>query len=164
MFVVSVKSSKKKITLMLMAMGVLLLIAIGLGVNKMVQSTLASGTNSSASNNEERCAFLSQFGWEVSPEPIEVKEVVIPAEFDEVYNKYNEIQKNQGFDLEKYASMRVKRWTYEVKNYPGYENSSAIRANLLVYDSMVIGGDISCIELNGFMHGFEKENTAVAEQ
>ena len=32
----------------------------------------------------------------------------------------------QGFDLKTYSGMRVKRWTYSVKNYPGHENKNYI--------------------------------------
>ncbi|MBR2893486.1 MAG: DUF4830 domain-containing protein, partial [Clostridia bacterium] len=46
-------------------------------------------------------------------------------------------------------------WSYEIKNYPGYENTDGvIRGNILVYDGIVIGGDICSIELDGFMAGF----------
>ena len=45
-------------------------------------------------------------GWEISDDPIEVKETVIPPEFDETYNKYNELQKTQNFNLEKYKNTR----------------------------------------------------------
>jgi len=91
-----------------------------------------------ASDTKERVAFLSQFGWEVSEDPLEVAEVIIPTEFDETYKAYNDIQKKQGFDLEKYKGTRVKRWTYEIKNYPGYAgNSGCIRANILVCDGNV---------------------------
>ncbi len=91
-----------------------------------------------------------------------VAEVIIPSEFDDTYKAYNEIQKKQGFDLEKYKGSGVKRWTYEIKNYPGYaEDSGCIRANMLVCDGKVIGGDICSVELDGFMHGFQvKENAA----
>ena len=82
--------------------------------------------------------------------------LIIPPEFDEVYEKYNAIQKEQGFDLTKYQGKRVKRWTYAIKNYPGYAaDSGCIHANLLVYEGQVIGGDVCSVELNGFMHGFD---------
>ena len=87
-------------------------------------------------------------------EPLEVKEIIIPAEFDDVYEKYNDIQKEQGFDLTAYCSKRVKKWTYKVTNYPNYEGSDCIRATLLVFDGKVIGGDVCSVELDGFMHGF----------
>ena len=85
-----------------------------------------------------------------------VKEIIIPQEFDDVYNQYNIIQKQQNLDLERYKGARVKCWSYNVKNYPGYENSEGvIRANMLIFDGVVIGGDISSTELSGFMHTFD---------
>ena len=108
-----------------------------------------------ASTADERVAFFSQFGYEISDDPLEVKEVVIPTEFDETYEKYNEIQKSQGLDLSKYKGKRVKMWSYAIKNYPGYETTDGtIRGNILVYEGVVVGGDISNIELDGFMRSF----------
>ena len=118
--------------------------------------------------NEERITFFSQFGWQINPEPIEVKEIIIPQEFDEVYENYNSIQKQQGLDLELYKGMRAKFWSYEILNYPGYENSDGvIRGNLLIYDGIVIGGDVSDIRLDGFMHTFfipSEESTVLSTQ
>lgn len=161
MFVFSVKSDKIKI---------LALIVVGITAGVVLahvhgaQSSVSNmnGIVLKASNAEERVAFLSQFGWKVDEDPLEVAEVVIPTEFDETYSAYNEIQTEQGFNLEKYKGARVKRWTYVIKNYPGYsETSECIRANILVYEGNVIGGDICSVELDGFMHGFEvKENAA----
>ena len=114
--------------------------------------------NYKATNNKERLIFISQFGWDVENEPDEVCEIIIPQEFDEVYNKYNAIQLKQGCDLRDYSGKRVKRWTYIIKNYPGYdETDTCVRINLLIYDGMVIGGDVSSTELSGFMHTFQKE-------
>ena len=108
-----------------------------------------------ASTAEERIAFFSQFGYEISEDPLEVKEVVIPTEFDETYENYNEIQKSQGLDLSKYKGKRVKMWSYAIKNYPGYETADGtIRGNILVYNGVVVGGDVSNIELGGFMVSF----------
>ncbi len=109
--------------------------------------------NLSAATNEERVAFLEQFGWEVKAEAVQVKDVVIPAEFSDVYKKYNEIQTAQGFDLSDYHGKQVKQYAYAVTNYPGYEGE--VRANLLVYAGNVIGGDICSLTLDGFMHGFK---------
>ena len=114
--------------------------------------------NYKAGNNKERLSFVSQFGWEVESEPDEVSEIIIPQEFDDVYNNYNEIQLQQKCDLRDYCGKRVKRWTYIIKNYPGYtETDTCVRINLLIYDGMVIGGDVSSTELSGFMHTFQKE-------
>ncbi len=160
MFVVSLKKDNIK----RLVIGILILAVIVAGGYFLLtgdndedeDAASKNGISLKASDNAERIAFLSQFGWEISEDPIEVCEVIIPDEFDDTYENYNEIQKQQNMDLSKYKGERVKKWTYEVKNYPSMENSDGvIRANLLVYNSVVIGGDICSIELDGFMHTFE---------
>lgn len=170
MFVISVKSDKlKKIFVTAL---IFLLTVIGGLVYVSKQEVLPASTigsiNMKATDNAERVAFFSQFGFEVNEEPLEVKEIVIPAEFDENYNKYNEIQKKQGLDLEPFKGVRVKYWSYEILNYPGYENSDGrIRGNLLIYNGIIVGGDISDIALDGFMHTFfipSEESTDLSTQ
>ena len=104
--------------------------------------------------NDDRIAFLTSFGWDVSSTPLEIEEVTIPEEFDETYSTYNELQKQQACDLEKYKGKKVKRYTYEVLNYPTEEKG--VTANLLIYKNEVIGGDICSSNFEGFMHGFRK--------
>ena len=104
--------------------------------------------------NEDRIAFLKQFGWEVDPDAKESAEVTIPAEFDKIFTGYNEIQKRQGLDLSEYRKKKVTRYTYEVTNYQGAEG--VVYANILVYRNRVIGGDICSADVSGFIHGFEK--------
>ena len=155
MFVYSIKSRQIKLFLLI---AFVVVTAISLFVLSRESTDVANNdkSNIKASTESERLSFISQFGWEVDEDPVEVCEVIIPTEFDETYTQYNEIQTKQGFDLKNYSGMRVKRWTYSVKNYPGYENKNYIRLNVLVYEGLVIGGDVSSIELEGFMHGFEK--------
>lgn len=159
MFVVSFKSSKVKL-IALAAAGIALIAALVFaGTSKLTRQTVASGgIDYSGADNESRVRFISGFGWDIDTEPLEVREVLIPNEFDEVYSKYNEIQKAQKLDLEKYKGARVKRWTYAVNNYDGMGDKAkgTIRINLLVYDGRIIGGDVCSVELDGFMHGFEK--------
>lgn len=154
MFVFSVKSSKLKIALT--AFAAVLAVAAVVILASREKPAVSDGTISlKASNAEERTAFLSQFGWEIDEDPAEVAEVLIPAEFDEVYEKYNAIQKEQELDLLPYAGKRAKRWTYNIKNYPGYEGrDGVVQANILVYEGAVIGGDVCSTELGGFMQGF----------
>ena len=104
--------------------------------------------------NEERIAFLSQFGWKTGENPIEEVEVTIPENFDKVFTGYNEIQKRQGLDLSKYKGKKVIRYTYEITNY---ENANGkVYANIIVYRNKVIGGDICSANVGGFIHGFSK--------
>ena len=107
-------------------------------------------------DNDDRNEFLSQFGWKVEDEPLETVEVVIPTEFDTVFAGYNEIQKAQGLDLGKYTKKTVTRYTYEVTKYPDYNGT--VHANVIVYRNRVIGGDICTADVDGFIHGFEKNN------
>ena len=113
------------------------------------------GISLKAGTQEERVAFLSQFGWKINEDPVEVAEVMIPAEFDETYEKYNALQKMQDLDLSIYAGERVKQYTFTILNYPGYEQSDTVRANLLIFNGLVIGGDVSCIEQGGFTQTFD---------
>ena len=103
--------------------------------------------------NEDRIAFLAQFGWEVDAEPIEATTVAIPREFDKVFSAYNELQRAQGLDLTAQSGRTVERYTYTVKNYSGYDG--VVLANLLVHRGRVIGGDICAAENGGFLHGFK---------
>ncbi len=155
MFIYSFKATKKKIALILFA---LVAATAALIMFLMPNSTDADKTAVSykAEDAAQRIAFLSQFGWKISEDPIEVSEVIIPSEFDKAYLQYNEMHKAQGLDLEPYKGMRAKRWTYDILNYPGYEGKSGyVQANLLVYEGRVIGGDICSLEQNGFMQGFD---------
>lgn len=105
-------------------------------------------------DNEDRIEFLAQFGWECAETPMEEVTINIPAEFDKIMKTYNEIQKQQGLDLEKYKGKEVTRVTYEISNYP--EAEGKVLANIILYKNRVIGGDICTTDVNGFIHGFAK--------
>lgn len=153
MFVYSVKSNQIKVLLLV---GFVLFTAVSLFIlsNESQETASQNDVNLSAETHKERMEFISQFGWQVDEEPVQVKEVIIPQEFDDVYTAYNDIQRSQGFDLTEFAGERAKCWTYTVKNYEGYENQECIQINIMVYDGQVIGGDVCSVELDGFMHGF----------
>ena len=108
-----------------------------------------------ASNNEERRAFFTQFGWEVSEEPVAVSEVVIPENFDQAMENYNAVQKKQGLDLSKYRGKRAWLYTYRVDNYPERDD---VLASLLIVGDKLVGGDITATGENGFVHGFALES------
>jgi hypothetical protein len=106
-------------------------------------------------SNEDRINFLKQFGWEVESEPIKEQQVTIPKDFDKVFAAYNEIQRKQGLDLASFKKKTVMRYTYTVTNYPDYEGE--VYVNIIVYKNRVIGGDVCSADVNGFVHGFERE-------
>ena len=157
MFVYSVKTSKAKMIIIaaviVAAAGVLVFFG---GRGRGAETAQDGAISYKAEDSAQRLAFLSQFGWRIAEDPAEVSEVIIPQEFDKGYTEYAEMNKAQGLDLSLYKGVRAKRWTYNVLNYPGYENrSGVVQANLLIYEGRVIGGDICSLEQGGFMQGFD---------
>lgn len=159
MFVFSVHKRQIKMAVLVLCIAVVA-VAFFVVSKQGVEAAKEAQMNVRAATAEERIAYLSQFGWSVEDDPIEVSEVIIPETFDDTYTQYNELQKAQDFDLTVYAGKRVKRWIYRVTNYPGFENRDCIQATLLVFDGQIIGGDICSTEIDGFMHGFVKDATA----
>ncbi len=86
---------------------------------------------------EERGAYLTSLGWEYGDET--EKEITVPAVFNEVYENYNAVQKQQGFNLEKYKGKGAVIYTYPITNF---KNNSNVIANLIVCDSVLIGADL----------------------
>ena len=71
-----------------------------------------------AGTNEERIAYLLSLGWEVEPAPVLEQEITLPKEFPEVLQNYNEMQRQQGFDLQDYTGKKVILYTYRITNHP----------------------------------------------
>lgn len=105
------------------------------------------------STNEGRVKFLQDFGWQVAASPVESSQVKIPKETSEVFDRYNTLQKSQGYDLTQYAGKAVMRFVYKIENYPGA--TEPVYATLLVYKNQVIGGDITDTAANGQIRGFK---------
>ena len=107
--------------------------------------------------NDQREEYITSLGWEFKTNCDE-KQVQIPSEFNDVYTRYNEIQKSQGFDLEPYKGQEVTVYTYNITNYAGYENRDCIYANLIVCNNMLIGGDVCSTSVSdGFMQALKKQ-------
>lgn len=109
-----------------------------------------------ATDNAGRIAYLASFGWEVEEEPWEILEIVIPEEFDNAYEQYNQLQIKQGFDLTRWHGKTARRYTYRILNYPA--PTDTVYANLIICDQQIIAGDVSSVALNGFMHGLVYES------
>lgn len=153
MFVLTAKLSKTKLIAaiaVLAAAVIALILLLGGGGGDSAAETSAP----KAGSNDERVAFLATFGWSVNAEPTQAQRVTIPAdESDEVFARYNKLQKSQGYDLSAYAGKEVMRYVYEVLNYP--DATDPVYATVLVYDKHVIGGDVTCSAKGAPMHGFE---------
>ena len=150
MFVFSVKTSKKQILSMLVCVVMLIAILVVVIVWPGGETDAQTYSPVTAADDGGRIAFLEELGYEVNPQCLEVREVLIPDEFDEVFRQYNDLQKTAGMDLEPYQGRRVKCWTYAVVNHP---QDSSVQAHLYVYKDKIIGGDVASTVLDGFMTG-----------
>lgn len=154
MFIYTAKLHRKRLILGVVALVLVcgLLAAIA-GFHSLwgAQSVSATMSPTSVKTNEDRIAYLKQFGWTVTPEAITVEELQMPETFDASLDEYLAVQTEQGFDLSKYAGKTVKRYTYGITNYPG--GASDIMAGLLVYKNTVIGGDVFSSETGKILHG-----------
>lgn len=153
MLIMTAKVPKRKLTWGVAAAALLCCCAIALNFGHAVREVSASGLPSpkGVKSAQDRIDYLSAYGWQVSEEPIATQELFIPEELDDSYDEYVALQSQQGFNLEKYTGKRVKRYTYEVLNYPTGE--TGVQANLLLYKNTVIGGEILSPQLDGFLHG-----------
>ena len=155
MLVMTAKVDKKKIA-MILAAAVALIVAIALlaggGDSQPTASTNVTG-------NDARVAFLKSFGWDVAASPTESSQVKIPESASEVFDRYNALQKSQGYDLSAFAGKTVMRYVYKVNNYPGA--TEPVYATLLVYKNQIIGGDVTDTAAKGVVRGFKmpKENS-----
>jgi len=102
-------------------------------------------------SNEDRIAYLKEYGWQVNDQPLATQELIVPDSFDDSYADYLALQTQQGFALEKYVGKRVKRYTYEITNYPTGEQG--VQVNLLICKNTVVGGEVLSARLDGFLHG-----------
>lgn len=101
------------------------------------------------STNAERVEFLNEQGWIVHPDPISKEEVVVPLVYEGIYADYAELQKQQGFDLEKYQGSEVMVIKYQVLNYPDYPEN--VTATMMICNDRLIGGDVSLETEDGFV-------------
>ena len=100
---------------------------------------------------QQRQALISELGWQAGEAPENHKTITIPEQFDDVYEGYNELQKEQGFDLSKHKGAKAELYTYEIYNYP--DHPDCMRLTLIGENGILIGGDVCCTELDGFMQG-----------
>jgi len=160
MMVMTAKVDFKKIILALAAAAALIL-ALILLIGGEQQPDAAQTAAPAASSNDGRVKFLTDFGWDVTTSPVESGQVKIPEETSEVFDRYNLLQKDQGYDLSKLAGKNVMRYVYKVNNYPG--TAEPVYATVLVYKNRIVGGDITDTAAKGHIHGFKMPETAATE-
>ena len=147
MMVMTAKVDIKKVIAALAAVaGVIIVLILLLGGNGSSTTTASP----SVAGNDGRVEYLKTLGWEVNASPKESGQVRIPQEANEVFDRYNALQKSAGYDLNQFAGKTVMRYVYQVKNFPGAIDP--VYVTLLVYKNQIIGGDITNTAADGSMH------------
>ena len=149
MMVMTAKVDLKKIALILGAVAAVILGLILLFGGDHTQTTAAAPV----SNNDQRVQFLESLGWDVAASPVESGQVRIPETATEVFDRYNNLQKQQGYDLSTYAGKNVMRYVYKVENFP--DATEPVYATVLVYKNQIIGGDITDTSAGGKVQGIK---------
>ena len=101
------------------------------------------------STNAERVEFLNEQGWIVNPDPVSKETVIVPSVYEGIYADYAELQKQQGFDLEKYQGSEVTVIKYQVLNYPDFPEY--VTATMMICNDRLIGSDVSLETEDGFI-------------
>ena len=73
----------------------------------------------------------------MAEEPVTTLQFLLPSRLKGDYVAYNELQKQQGFDLEACCGKQVTRYTYAVSNYPG--RPDGVQLNLYVCEESAPG-------------------------
>ena len=141
MLVMTAKVDKKKIIVVLAALAAIIAsLVLMLGGSSGNSGEAAPTASQGLSTNDERVRFLTDLG-------------KIPKESGDVFERYNALQKSQGYDLSQYAGKTVMRYVYTIENYP---NATApVYATLLIYKNQIIGGDITNTAPGGAVQGFQ---------
>lgn len=100
-------------------------------------------------SEEKRRNYVASLKIALSDEPPVVQNIVIPSEFSEVYERYNELQKEAGFDLWEYRGEYAVQYSYVATGFA----DDTVKVNLILYKERLIGGDVSSTRLDGFMTG-----------
>ncbi|MCQ2419733.1 MAG: DUF4830 domain-containing protein [Clostridia bacterium] len=163
MVILTAKLSKSKriaiLALLVIAAAVLVVCVHGSGKTDEAAAENELQASPCVKTDEDRIAYLNSFGWEVDAPPVQTQEVRVPTETNDIFARYNELQKSQGFDLEAYAGKSIQRYVYKITNYPNAADQTWF-ATLLVYKDEVIGADVSSSAQNGVMHGLRMPDNA----
>ena len=139
MFLSVIKMPKGSLALIILA-------AVVLASSLIVSLKNNSGKVVAASDNLSVLAYIESFDIDVLKEGLKEDEIKVPATFNDVYNNYNKIQKEQGFDLENYKGKTLKRYTYPMINI---EDEGSLFVEVLTFDGIVVAADIYSTNIGG---------------
>ena len=149
MLIVTAKLSKGKLIGIVAAAAALLILIIFLA-NRGTGTSMETAAPGKLSTSEQRVAYLASLGYTVDPEPVRTQEVLIPKEWNEVYEQYAAIQSAQGFKLSKCKGKRVMQYVYHITNW-SEPDSDPVYAKLVCYKGRLIAGELTRSGEDGFL-------------
>ena len=111
-----------------------------------------TASGASVKNEQAAADYLRAVGEEDAAQ-LSCERITIPEQFDEVYEEYNGMQRQSGFELSEYKGKDALRFTFALTRH------DASYAVLLVSDCAVIGGHYSNGEYGGEYLPLEKDGT-----
>ena len=156
MMICTVKFDRKKAALAVVLAALVIIGAILLiGAHRKAQALEQISAPTVVRNEKQGAQWLKAQGWEVALPAKSSDRVMIPRTFSQVFEQYNELQKQQGFDLSHCCGQEVEMYTYTVTNAP--PDQGEVLAVLYVSGGQVVGGDIHSTALDGFMVGIKQD-------
>ena len=142
MFICSIKLSKLLKKSGVIAVVIVLAISLFNVVNNLLFSEKQNDVDTDKSvsvtvdkESDEKTVFFKENGIEVKDEAEGVVEVLVPEEFSDEYEKYNELQKQHDFDLSDKKGVKAKQWTYELTEKV---NKESVTISILVEKDEII--------------------------
>lgn len=142
-----VKYSKTVRRILLAAAALVLAVLLAMAIGR------SRGKGDTITDRQERLDYLCALGWQADAASEQRQEILLPREFDEVLRNYNELQKQQGFNLERYAGQSATLYSYRITNWP--DKNATVIADLYCCKGRVVAGDIHSTALDGFMLGLK---------
>lgn len=144
MFVANIKISKpKKLFLLCGALSaaamLCMLVFVRVNAPKNTAECKGIGEYSTAAETPlQRIEFLEQFG--IAATESACDEIIVPAQFNSIYEDYNALQQTIGLDLAPYKGKRAERYTFTLDTASPDSGACAV---LLVRSGRVIGGHLT---------------------
>lgn len=159
MFVFSFKASSVKILCALClciaagAFVISLMPEAGYAVNVNKTEVSSELDKINVKSKDGRSDYLEALGFGVDNKNESKVSTTVPETFDAATEQYNNMQKMQGFDLEKYKGKKVDSYTYGVTSFPDGTKIGDRKylVTLIVHNGKVIAADMCCEETGEVM-------------
>lgn len=137
--------NKKRTLIILVAVNIVLILIVAL--------ITVSALTQRLDSRSLRAEYLKSLGYEIDESfTEEIKVILLPTRFSKVYLNYNELQKQNGFNLEKYKGFYITQYTVKVFDETKRDD---LYAHILLHNGRLIGGDVATTAIDGFMKGLK---------